>query len=191
MAGVYTDNQPDFSWLLPYETKSFSQYWYPIQQIGPAKNANNRIAINLEQENGMVRMGASVTEAFQKARVILSSRDHILFKTTADILPGAPFTARLNVSTATDLLTLRVLTADGIELITWTRQDVAPPEHIPAPAKSLPPLTRSRPSRNSTLPACTWSSIAMRPEARNRIGKKPCAAIRSIAAATQLWENCC
>jgi tetratricopeptide (TPR) repeat protein len=31
MAGVYTDNQPDFSFLAPYETKSFSQYWYPIQ----------------------------------------------------------------------------------------------------------------------------------------------------------------
>ena len=26
-AGVYTDNQPDFSWLAPGETKTFSQYW--------------------------------------------------------------------------------------------------------------------------------------------------------------------
>jgi tetratricopeptide (TPR) repeat protein len=138
MAGVYTDNQPDFSWLLPYETKSFSQYWYPIQQIGPAKNANNRIAINLEQENGMVRMGACVTEAFQKARIILSSGDQILFETTADILPGTPFLAGQNVATAIDSLTLRVLTADGIELITWTRQEVARPEHIPAPAKEPP-----------------------------------------------------
>ena len=40
MAGVYTDNQPDFSWLQPYETKTFSQFWYPIRDIGPAKNAN-------------------------------------------------------------------------------------------------------------------------------------------------------
>ncbi|MGD0390501.1 MAG: DUF5107 domain-containing protein, partial [Tepidisphaeraceae bacterium] len=29
MAGVYTDNQPDFSFLQPGETKSWSQYWYP------------------------------------------------------------------------------------------------------------------------------------------------------------------
>ena len=34
MAGVYTDNQPDFSWLLPGETKVFTQYWYPIPAIG-------------------------------------------------------------------------------------------------------------------------------------------------------------
>ncbi|HXP06889.1 MAG TPA: tetratricopeptide repeat protein, partial [Acidobacteriaceae bacterium] len=119
-------------------TRSFSQYWYPIQQIGPAKNANNRIAINLERESGMVRMGASVTEAFQKARVILASGDQILFETTADILPGAPFLATLNVAKATDSLTLRVLTVDGIELITWTTQDVASSEQIPAPAQEPP-----------------------------------------------------
>src|SRR5271165_5484288 len=40
MAGAYTDNQPDFSFLAPGETKTFSQYWYPIQQIGPAQAAN-------------------------------------------------------------------------------------------------------------------------------------------------------
>ena len=42
MAGVYTDNQPDFSWLAPGETKRFSQYWYPIHRIGPARQATTR-----------------------------------------------------------------------------------------------------------------------------------------------------
>jgi len=27
MAGVFTDNQPDFSWLSPYETRTWSQFW--------------------------------------------------------------------------------------------------------------------------------------------------------------------
>ena len=40
MAGSYTDNQPDFSWLRPYESKSFSQFWYPFHEIGTAKHAN-------------------------------------------------------------------------------------------------------------------------------------------------------
>ena len=39
MAGVYTDNQPDFSFLHPGETRTFSQFWYPIQKIGPAQKA--------------------------------------------------------------------------------------------------------------------------------------------------------
>ena len=50
MAGVYTDNQPDFSFLQPGETKSWSQYWYPIQKIGPAQHANLDAAINLKFE---------------------------------------------------------------------------------------------------------------------------------------------
>ena len=29
MAGVFTENQPDFSWLMPYEEKRFTQYFMP------------------------------------------------------------------------------------------------------------------------------------------------------------------
>ncbi|MBO7684328.1 MAG: DUF5107 domain-containing protein [Kiritimatiellae bacterium] len=47
MAGVYTDNQPDFSYLLPYETKTFSQYWWPYKDLGPVKNANTKLAVSL------------------------------------------------------------------------------------------------------------------------------------------------
>ena len=39
MTGVYTDNQPDFTWLAPYESREFEQFWYPIGPIGDVKNA--------------------------------------------------------------------------------------------------------------------------------------------------------
>src|SRR5580704_12461669 len=45
MGGVFTDNQPDFSYLGPYETKTFSQFWCRIQGIGPVMNANRDAAI--------------------------------------------------------------------------------------------------------------------------------------------------
>ena len=44
MAGVVTDNQPDFAFLAPGETKTFSQYWYPIQEIGPVHQASPEAA---------------------------------------------------------------------------------------------------------------------------------------------------
>ena len=47
MAGVFTDNQPDFSFLAPYETRTFEQYWYPIRAIGPAVAANREAALSL------------------------------------------------------------------------------------------------------------------------------------------------
>src|SRR5439155_20561083 len=52
MAGVYTDNQPDFSWLAPFETRTFSQYWYPIQRIGPAHQATVEAAVSLAVDGG-------------------------------------------------------------------------------------------------------------------------------------------
>ncbi|HAZ36908.1 MAG TPA: DUF5107 domain-containing protein, partial [Clostridiaceae bacterium] len=39
MAGVYTDNQPDFSWLKPFEEKTFKQYFMPYKSVEAVKNA--------------------------------------------------------------------------------------------------------------------------------------------------------
>src|SRR5260370_14802208 len=71
MAGVFTDNQPDFSWLCPYETRTWSQFWYPIQQIGPAKNANRFAAINVEPINDkLLGAGACGTHPFEQAKFL-------------------------------------------------------------------------------------------------------------------------
>ena len=49
MTGVYTDNQPDFSWIMPHEEKSFSQYFMPYREVGIVKNASKDIVIGLEK----------------------------------------------------------------------------------------------------------------------------------------------
>lgn len=56
MTGCYTDNQPDFTWIAPYETKEFEQVWYPVRDIGEVKCATEKGACNLEKtEKGSVR----------------------------------------------------------------------------------------------------------------------------------------
>ncbi|CAI9406511.1 DUF5107 domain-containing protein [Aestuariimicrobium sp. T2.26MG-19.2B] len=50
MAGVFTNNQPDFSYLQPGETKTFSQLWYPIGELGPVQQANPDAAASLVVE---------------------------------------------------------------------------------------------------------------------------------------------
>ena len=52
MTGVYTDNQPDFTWLQPYEEKSWTQYFMPYAEVGYVKNANKDIIFNVEVEDG-------------------------------------------------------------------------------------------------------------------------------------------
>ena len=47
MAGVYTENQPDFAWLMPYEEKMFTQYFMPYRELGVVKEASKDLVFNI------------------------------------------------------------------------------------------------------------------------------------------------
>ncbi|HEX3437281.1 MAG TPA: DUF5107 domain-containing protein, partial [Pseudacidobacterium sp.] len=72
MSGVYTDNQPDFSFLAPGETKTFSQYWYPISEIGVPDLANLDAALRVEPMVSSIRIHLQVTSAFPESVMIIS-----------------------------------------------------------------------------------------------------------------------
>jgi tetratricopeptide (TPR) repeat protein len=61
MSGVYADNQPDFSFLAPGETKTFSQFWYPVGAIGTPDIANIEGALRLESTADQVTAHLQVT----------------------------------------------------------------------------------------------------------------------------------
>ncbi len=89
MAGVYTDNQPDFSFLMPGETKSFSQYWYPIREIGPADWANLDAACSVRVDRDRARIGIGVT-ATMEIEAILRAGSQTLWRQAATLAPGQP-----------------------------------------------------------------------------------------------------
>jgi tetratricopeptide (TPR) repeat protein len=98
MAGVYTDNQPDFSFLAPGETKSFRQYWYPIQRIGPAQVATTEVAASLRpaqtNREGLatsVVLGVAVTRVREACEIRLETADgSLLWSAVTDLAPDAP-----------------------------------------------------------------------------------------------------
>ncbi len=139
MAGAYTDNQPDFSWLQPYETRTFSQYWYPIQKIGPVKNANTEVAVNLEFRKSAVAIGACVT-ARRKAEVLLTCNGRPIFRRQVELTPGDPFTAEV---AAADMVPeefrLSILDDRGKELLAYQPEKLLDrPQPEPA-TEPLPP----------------------------------------------------
>jgi tetratricopeptide (TPR) repeat protein len=69
MAGVYTDNQPDFSFLSPGETKTFSQFWYPIREIGVPDYANIDAALRVEESIDGIWVHLQVTSSFSQSVV--------------------------------------------------------------------------------------------------------------------------
>ena len=89
MAGVYTDNQPDFSWLAPGEVKRFSQFWYPIPAIGIAHAANADAAVHVEIADEVIARIA-VTRPMTAVLRILNTTGEVLGEQVAELAPGIP-----------------------------------------------------------------------------------------------------
>ncbi len=70
MAGVYTENQPDFTWLMPYEEKTFVQYFMPYRELGIVKNASKDFMLNVEK--GGFKIFAT---SQQEVRILLKEID--------------------------------------------------------------------------------------------------------------------
>ena len=84
MAGVYTDNQPDFSFIAPGETRTFSQFLYPFREIGPAVFASVDVAISMSPN----RVGVASTRTIDSTVVIESPSG--INECKGDISPGKP-----------------------------------------------------------------------------------------------------
>ncbi|MDQ0734863.1 DUF5107 domain-containing protein [Arthrobacter agilis] len=123
MAGVFTDNQPDFSYLAPGETRTFSQFWYPIRAIGPAHQATRDIAVSLREDRdaSIVEVGVASATVRDDARIRLRRGSTSLWEATAALAPCTPFTASVpyDLTDASGPLTLQVL-HEGSALIEWT-----------------------------------------------------------------------
>ena len=80
MTGVFTDNQPDFSWIMPNEERRFTQYFMPYSEIGIVKNATKEAAVNLEFEIDKIIIKVYTTAPYAKAKVILSHNNILVLK---------------------------------------------------------------------------------------------------------------
>jgi len=138
MAGVYTDNQPDFSFLQPGETKTWSQYWYPIQKIGPAHQANLDAAVSLRVLGRQVRAGVSVSAEFKNATVRIKTGRRKLAEFNRDLAPGAPLveTVKLPGGIKGTDLGLSVISGEGREIISYQPQ---PPTETTVPPPATEP----------------------------------------------------
>jgi len=138
MVGAYSDNQPDYSWLQPYETRSFSMNWYPFRDIGGVKKANLDAAVNLEVAKDSAKVGFYTTSAHAAAVVRLRARDKRLLEETVAINPAKPYVKTVSVPAGigeTDLVAS--LSEGGRELVSYSPIRLTPmpmPKPVTAPA---------------------------------------------------------
>ena len=90
MTGVYTDNQPDFSWLMPLEEKAFTQYFMPYRDIGVVKNATKDLLVNIEPiSDHQAEIKFYATSELTSNIIKLFIEDNLVFEDTCDFTPGA------------------------------------------------------------------------------------------------------
>ncbi|HEX7360477.1 MAG TPA: DUF5107 domain-containing protein [Bryobacteraceae bacterium] len=136
MAGVYTDNQPDFSFLAPGETKAFSQFWYPIQKIGPVQKANLEAALSIRASETGARIGICATRAFPNARIVVKDSKGVAADWRRDLTPGAAFLEEVTVA---GLTSVTVCSANGQKLISYS--PLAGPNEAQPPVPAAEPLS--------------------------------------------------
>jgi len=139
MCGVYTDNQPDFSWLMPYEEKSFSQYFMPYRDLGVVKNASKEAMLNLEFEEGKAIVKVYSTGLYPNSTIRLTEKGKILIKENFDLHPAVSFekTVPIDVTSLKKDFYVEVLDEKGRTLIDWKpeKEEIKPIPDAAKPAK--------------------------------------------------------
>jgi hypothetical protein len=91
MTGVFTDNQPDFSWIQPYEEKSFAQYFMPYGEVGVVKNATKEAVIGIQFNNKEIEIKLYVTSVYNHIKIALLYNNKELFCEIICASPQSPF----------------------------------------------------------------------------------------------------
>jgi len=135
MAGVYTDNQPDFTWIQPFESKTFSQFFLPYKEIGYVRNASADFLLSLALDGGRARSGVYATGPEPGTRICLTAAGRPLAQWTVDLDPERTFleTVDLPAGTREEDLRLAIVRADGVEVLAYQPAGPgAPPDLEPA-----------------------------------------------------------
>ncbi|HEY4285835.1 MAG TPA: DUF5107 domain-containing protein [Puia sp.] len=127
MTGVFTDNQPDFSWLFPNEEKTFEQYFMPYTLVGQIKNATKEAMLNLQWENNVLQIKVYATAVYKEAAIRLLQKGRVVEEWTREISPRRVFEEVYEPVSAGKHgdWGLVVTTADGQVLVDWQDSDAA------------------------------------------------------------------
>ena len=133
MASSYSNNQPDFTWLAPYETKCFSEFWYPVGAVGRTSFATLEAAVSVDPEKGTLRV--ETTRKRRGLRVTLSCGGKTILDGTCDAEPCVP--AALSFEPFAGMYTVAVTDAEGKELLRYAQEQVDE-LHFPEPVQLYP-----------------------------------------------------
>ena len=92
MTAAYSDNQPDYCWINPQETKEFTAYWYGIRNLNNVNRGNEKATVNMDiNPSGDIHVAANVTQIRRNAKVEVTHNGKVLYSKVATMAPDKPF----------------------------------------------------------------------------------------------------
>lgn len=92
MTGVFTDNQPDFTWLKPHEEKTFVQYFMPYKNVGRVGNATKDAMLSIVKDKANnATLKVYVTGTYKDTDIVVKCDGRILYETKQDLSPKQCF----------------------------------------------------------------------------------------------------
>lgn len=137
MTGMYCDNQPDFTWLQPYEEKTWKQYFMPYQEVGMVKNATQNAIVNVEvcDDNNM-KVIVYASAPHKQARIIMSVEGKVYLDKTTAISPSQSFIEVVECSKENiTKIELNVLDDAGKTLVRYKAEKIED-KPVPDPARA-------------------------------------------------------
>jgi tetratricopeptide (TPR) repeat protein len=135
MTGVFTDNQPDFSWLMPYEEKSFTQYFMPYQELGMVKNASKDVLLAADKTGDKLTVKVYATSVLENIKLSLAVKKEEIFEEIITVSPELIFNKEVAINIDFDENDLLIkITANEKELLRYEPAANRKNE-LPQPAK--------------------------------------------------------
>jgi tetratricopeptide (TPR) repeat protein len=137
MVGCWSDNQPDYSWIAPYETRKVEQFWFPVKGIGGIKNVTIDGAVNVDRvaEDKML-VGFHSTRVLKDCTITLfKDREAVFTEKDVAIDPNSPWckTVAVEKSVTDQRYTAAIADASGKVFLSYT--PVPPQGDVKLPPK--------------------------------------------------------
>ena len=128
MTGVFTENQPDFTWLKPFEEKTFKQYFMPYKKVGAVKNATIHAALNLETAADHLHLTVYATQRYEEAEIVIRRQGAEVYRESVALSPVDIFDKDIAVGAEKPQDIQALVYADGELLAEYQPKDEGIPE---------------------------------------------------------------
>lgn len=141
MTGLFTDNQPDFTWLQPNEQKEFEQYFMPYAGTGGIKNATRDALINIIAEENAVTIKVYATSVYPNATIKIFVEDKEMAVFPFHLSPQDIFDKTIIIPAGRTKESIKVLVEDAEQntLVSYQAKTIEEPGVASAAFAAKPP----------------------------------------------------